>query len=73
MAKVDNGLDLLEQRWMPALNGKINIGNIAVASALGYLDFRFSDKKWRDTRPNLAEFSAKIGERPSMQATRPTG
>jgi glutathione S-transferase len=73
MAKVDNGLDLLEQRWMPTLNGRINIGVIAVASALGYLDFRFSDKKWRDTRPNLAEFSAKIGERPSMQATRPTG
>jgi glutathione S-transferase len=71
MAKVDHGLDLLEQRWMPALNGKINIGIIAVACALGYLDFRFIDKKWRDTRPHLSEFCAKIGERPSMQATRP--
>jgi glutathione S-transferase len=73
MAKVDNGLDLLESRWMPALNGKINIGVIAVACALGYLDFRFSGKTWRSTRPHLSEFSAKIDERPSMQATRPAG
>jgi glutathione S-transferase len=73
MAKVDNALDLLEQRWRAALNGKINIGVIAVACVLGYLDFRFGDKKWRDTRPNLSAFSAKIGERPSMQATRPAG
>jgi len=73
MAKVDNTLDLLETRLMPALNGKINIGVIAIACALGYLDFRFSDKKWRDTRPNLAGFSAKISERPSMKATQPAG
>ena len=73
MAKVDNTLDLLETRLMPVLNGKINIGVIAIACALGYLDFRFSDKKWRDTRPNLAGFSAKISERPSMKATQPAG
>ena len=72
MAKVDATLDLLESRWMPALNGKINIGVIAVACALGYLDFRFADKDWRATRPKLADFAAKFGERPSMQATRPT-
>ena len=71
MAKVDNTLDLLETRLMPALTGKINIGVIAIACALGYLDFRFSDKKWRDTRPNLSAFAAKIGERSSMQATQP--
>jgi len=73
MAKVDNTLDLLETRLMPVLNGKINIGVIAIACALGYLDFRFSDKKWRDTRPNLASFSTKMGERPSMKATQPAG
>jgi glutathione S-transferase len=73
MAKVDNTLDLLETRLLPALNGKINIGVIAVACALGYLDFRFADKKWGSTRPNLSKFAAKMGERPSMQATRPVG
>ena len=71
MAKVDNTLDLLETRLMPTLNGKINIGVIAIACALGYLDFRFSDKKWRDTRPNFSAFAAKMGERSSMQATQP--
>ena len=73
MAKVDNTLDLLETRLMPVLNGKINIGVIAIACALGYLDFRFSDKKWRDTRPNLSVFAAKFGERSSMKATQPVG
>ncbi len=71
MEKVDSGLDDLEDRWMDTLNGPINIGTIATACALGYLDFRFSDKDWRNAHPKLAAWFGKFSARPSMTATMP--
>ena len=56
MAKIDRGLDLLETSWNETLNGPITVGVIAVACALGYLDFRFSEKDWRKYHPTLASF-----------------
>jgi hypothetical protein len=38
---------------------------------LGYLDLRFADKDWRSGHPKLAAFAATIGQRPSMEATKP--
>lgn len=73
MAKVDRSLDLLESRWIARLSGPVTIGVIAVACALGYLDFRFASKDWRQGHPDLAAFFSRFGERASMQATRPTG
>jgi glutathione S-transferase len=32
----------------------VDIGSITVACALGYLDFRFGDDRWRDGHPKLA-------------------
>lgn len=49
----------------------LTIGQIAVACALGYLDFRFVDEDWRQVQPSLASWYAGFGERSSMQATRP--
>ena len=49
----------------------LNIGSIACACALGYLDFRFADEDWRAQRPALAAFFDKISRRPSLQATKP--
>ncbi|WP_417434352.1 glutathione S-transferase family protein [Hoeflea sp.] len=71
MEKVDSGLDELEDRWMETLNGSITIGTIAIACALGYLDFRFSDKDWRKAHPKLAAWYEKFSARPSMKATMP--
>lgn len=73
MAKVDRGLDLLESRWIDALNGSVTVGVIAVACALGYLDFRFANKDWRQGRPELDAFFGRFGKRASMQATKPMG
>lgn len=70
-AKVVRALDELEDRWLSLLEGPLNIGQIAVASALGYLDFRHADRDWRSTRPALDAWYARFVERPSMQATRP--
>ncbi len=39
---------------------KPNIGTIALASALGYLDFRFNDFGWRDWNAELADWHKTI-------------
>ena len=49
----------------------LNIGTIAVAAALGYLDFRFPGDEWRKTRPKLAAWHAEAAKRPAYQATIP--
>lgn len=46
-----------------------DIGTIAIACALGYLDFRYADTHWRDGRPELAKWYEKFSQRPSMKAT----
>lgn len=68
--KVERTLDAFE-REAAHLEKKLTIGTIGVACALGYLDFRFGDLNWRASRPRLTLFHAKLGERPSMIATRP--
>jgi glutathione S-transferase len=71
-AKIDRALDALEDRWLSHLKGPLDIGQIAVGAALGYLDFRHGGRDWRATRPGLAAWNAVFAERPSMVATRPT-
>lgn len=70
-AKVDRALDTLEQRWMAELRGPLDAGQIAVACALGYVDFRHDARGWRDIRPNLAAWYGDFAKRPSMVATQP--
>ena len=48
---------------------RLDIGVIALASALGYLDLRFPDMGWRDASPGLAAWFAGFDQRPSMRAT----
>jgi glutathione S-transferase len=64
--KIERALDALEAA--PPV-GQPDIGHIAVACALGYLDLRF-DGAWRERRPRLAawliDFAAKV---PTFEAT----
>lgn len=47
-----------------------SIGHISLGCALGYLDFRFSNLKWRETTPALAAWHADVfANRPSYKAT----
>jgi len=62
-------LDALE-RDVDGLSG-VNIGTIAVACALGYLDFRFPDDAWREGRPALEAWYDTFAQRPSMVQTAP--
>ncbi|TNJ45101.1 glutathione S-transferase [Phaeobacter sp. B1627] len=61
----------VEARWMPVLSGSVNIGQLAMAAALAYVDFRHPDAGWREGNPQLAAWFVDFESRPSMEATRP--
>ncbi|MCB1923147.1 MAG: glutathione S-transferase N-terminal domain-containing protein [Gammaproteobacteria bacterium] len=50
---------------------RVDLGVIAIASALGYLDLRRGVGEWRDGRPVLADWFATFSRRPSMIASAP--
>jgi glutathione S-transferase len=68
--KVSRALAELEKD--PPMMGKPpNVGHIALACALGYLDFRF-DGKWREGHPKLVGWlDAFANTVPAFEATRP--
>ncbi|MBV2359994.1 glutathione S-transferase [Thalassococcus sp. CAU 1522] len=70
-AKVSRALDALETRWLSHLQGRFDMGHIAIGCALGYLDFRHAARGWRTGRDGLAAWYAAFADRPSMQATEP--
>lgn len=70
--KVLQGLDQLEND-PSVLSGPLNIGQIAVASGLGWMKFRNVFGDVLATRPKLAAAIAKLEERPSFKATVPQG
>ena len=49
----------------------LDIGSIAVACALGYLDFRFGAEPWRTGRPKLTAWFAAIEKQPAIARTAP--
>ena len=69
--KIARSLDALEHRSMPLLEGPLNMAQIAVGCALGYLDFRLQDRAWREGRPTLAAWETRFAARAAMQATKP--
>ena len=70
-AKIDRAVAALEDRWMSHLNGPLDMGQIAAACALEYLDLRHGARGWRERRPALSDWLAGFGARPAMTATVP--
>jgi glutathione S-transferase len=70
-AKIASACAALNTRWMSHLHGHLDIGQIAVACALGYLDFRHAACDWRAGNDALAAWYGAFAERPAMLATRP--
>ena len=48
-----------------------SLADVAVGSALGYLDFRFPQLPWRDAHPNLVRLQDKLMQRTSFADTQP--
>lgn len=70
-AKVERALTAVEGRWMSHLSGPLDMGQIAMGCALGYLDLRHPDRDWARTHPALGAWWASFALRPAMQATAP--
>jgi glutathione S-transferase len=68
LAVVGRSLDALERARFAE---PPTIGEIAVACAIGYLDFRLPELAWRDTRPHLREWYEGFSKYPAMQETQP--
>ena len=69
--KVARSLTTLESRWLSHLAGPLDMGQVGLACALAYIDFRHDARNWRSLAPQLAAWEASFAERPSMVETKP--
>jgi glutathione S-transferase len=67
-AVVERALALLES---DPPHRAIDIGSIAIACALGYLEFRFAAEPWRETHPKLAAWYTAFARNPGIATTAP--
>jgi glutathione S-transferase len=67
-AKIARALDMFEADWPVRC---CEMEQIALATALGYLDFRQSARNWRENRPKLAAWHHEYATRPAYLATVP--
>lgn len=70
-AKAARALDAVNARWMSHLAGPLDMSQIAMGCALGYLDFRHDARGWRRENPALSDWYATFSRRESMVATAP--
>lgn len=68
--KVDRAIAMLEAQ-ADKLGELTTIGEITVACALGYLDFRYAGEPWRPGHPKLEAWYTKVLALPAMQKTMP--
>ncbi len=66
--KVARALDALEKETLGDLE---TIGDITVACALGYLDFRYPNEPWRPGHPKLTAWYERVVKMPPMAQTMP--
>ena len=53
------------------LGDEANIGTLAIACALGYLDLRYPELEWRKQAPRAATWYESFSQRPSLKDTAP--
>ena len=70
-AKLRACVDALEHEAEALGSSDFSIGHLAIGVALGYLDFRFADLRWRDGHPKLAAWYETFNARPAVQANLP--
>ncbi len=71
--KFESAMDWIEGSADEVLRGPINIGQIAVACGLGWIEFRMKDVlgDWREDWPSTAKWYDEFSARPSMRDTAP--
>lgn len=73
ITKIHTTVSTFSGQWVEHLETRLDLGTVAAACALGYLDFRFPDIGWRDGNDRLAAWYAGFADRASMKATVPVG
>ena len=71
-SKVLHAVKALDDGRFKAMDSEMNMGQIAVACALGYLDFRHDARQWRSGNSNLASWNDKMMKLPALIKTIPT-
>ena len=71
-SKVLHTVKALDDGEFKAMDGEINMGQIALACALGYLDFRHDARQWRSGHSNLASWNEKMMKLAALIKTIPT-
>ncbi|NYZ14529.1 glutathione S-transferase [Azospirillum sp. RWY-5-1] len=67
--RIAAGLDALERDGAGTPESPFTLADVAAASALAYLDFRFGELDWRAGRPALAGWYDRVLSRPSIVNT----
>ena len=70
--KVDRSIVALEAE-AGKLGALTTIGEVTIACALGYLDFRYANEPWRPAAPKLTAWYAKVAALPAIAQTAPPG
>ena len=72
-ASLARGVEALEKNetLSPGETEAPDMGDLAIAVALSYMDFRVSEVAWRATAPRLAAWFERMSARPSMTSTAP--
>ena len=68
-ARTEATLAALEREAPDLGSSAFSIGHVSIGCALAYLDFRFADRQWRNSRPRLAAWHAIFLARTSVGAT----
>ncbi len=71
-SKVLHAIKALDDGQFQAMDSEMNMGQIAVACALGYLDFRHNARQWRSGHSDLASWNDKMMKLPALIKTIPT-
>ena len=71
-SKVLHAIKALDDGQFQAMDIEMNMGQIAIACALGYLDFRHDAREWRSGHSNLASWNDKMMKLPALIKTIPT-
>lgn len=71
LLKMTNALNALEHEADLLASEVFTIGEVALICALGWLDFRFPDLRWREGRRTLAQWFAEVSQRTAVVRTAP--
>jgi glutathione S-transferase len=66
--KTNVSVDMLEEEADALASSRFSVGHLVLGVALGYIDFRFPELKWRNGHPRLAAWHKEFETRPSARA-----